>query len=421
MAPDHATSIVRAERTAAAATGATLLLVALKGVIGVVTGSAALIADAAHSAADLFALGASWAGLRLARRTPSARFPYGFYRAETLATLLVAVVILYLGLALLIGAAGSFDRMEPLSQPWLAVGCAIASIVTGIVLAIWEKRVSRATGSQSLAATADEAAMDAVSSVIVLVALLADVYAIPYVTGVATVLISLAVLRVGAYHGWLSVLALMDASVDPELEKAVTGDLLEIPEVRSVHKLRARRSGPYYFIEAHLHVAGSMDVMQSHAISHHAETTIRGKYPRVEAMTLHMEPYQSAKRRVLVPVDSGQGMDSEVSSHFGRAPTFLLVAVDSGEVTHTIAVANPLVGRRSRVGLGVVKRFVRKQDTSVALVREIGEIAFHALEDSTVEICRVSEGTAAEAVKDYLAGNLEALVEPTHALDESTD
>ena len=414
----RAQPIVRAERTAAAVSGATLLLAALKAAVGYSTGATLLIADAAHSGADLLALGASWFGLRLSRRSPTTRFPYGFYRAETLATLLIAGVIAYIGARLMVEGIATLRDTSPLQKPWLALGTAISSAAVGAALALWEKRVSKATGSQSLAATADEAVMDAVSSLVVFVALLAGTFSVPYITGAATILISLAVLRVAVYHGWLALLTLMDASVNPELERSVKAKLQSIREVRTVHKVRARRSGPYYFIEGHLHVDGSMDVTRSHALSHHAEVTIRAHHPRVEAVILHVEPYHSARRHVLVPAASAEGMDALVSTHFGRAPRFVIATVELEKVAATAQMENPFGTKKVRAGLAVINRLVRKEELDAVLVSEIGEIAYYALRDNSIEIYRVGETTVRAAVDAYMAGDLPPLLEPTHSSDE---
>jgi len=79
------------KRVAVAATLLTILLAVVKGVIGGLRGSPALTADAVHSFADTLAIFASWVGLKLAERPPTKRFPFGLYRAENLAALVVAV------------------------------------------------------------------------------------------------------------------------------------------------------------------------------------------------------------------------------------------------------------------------------------------------------------------------------------------
>ena len=69
----------------------------IKGVIGIISGSVSLQAQAVDSLTDLVSLVAVYAGLRLSRRPPNERFSYGYYRVETLVSLLVAVVILITG------------------------------------------------------------------------------------------------------------------------------------------------------------------------------------------------------------------------------------------------------------------------------------------------------------------------------------
>jgi len=281
-------TIAAARKTAAIAALATVVLAVSKAVVGTLAGSSALLADALHSTGDLIALTASWFGLSLAMRKPTDTFPYGFYRAETLAALACSGIILYLGCRLLVEGIGKLQEGSSLAYPVAAIGTAGVSVVVSSLLARWEKRVSLATGSQSLGAVADEARMDAVSSIVVIAALIAGKLELPYLEGVVTIGICALVLRVGLGNAWRAVLALMDASVDPELERDALKVLAEIPGVRNAHELRARRSGPFYFLEGHIHVAGSMDVTRSHALSHNAQVAIRNRRPDVEGVILHV-------------------------------------------------------------------------------------------------------------------------------------
>jgi cation diffusion facilitator family transporter len=411
--------IARAKHTAAVATAITGALVVLKIAAGYVAGSELLIADGIHSGADLLALAASWFGLRLASREATERFPYGFYRAETIATLLVAAVIVIMGGALFMDGIDAISAPVGISHTWLALGTAVISISVALFLAIWERRVSRETNSQSLAATADEAMMDMVSSAVVLGALAVSALNIPYVAAAATMLVSLAVLRVGLQHGWTALLTLMDASIDPELEKSLKEMLLDIPGVRHVHRVRARRSGPYYFTEGHIHVAGTMDVNRSHMLTHEAEKIIHGREPRVEGVILHVEPYHSDTRRVLVPIEDGDDLNSRICMHFGRAPRYLTASVQDGEITDVRIIENPFVGKKVRAGLAVINRFACELHLDAIAVREIGEIAFHAMRDCYIDILQCDDTTARECLRSYMAGELTYLTEATHSSEES--
>jgi len=410
--------VAKARRTARSAAVVVFLLALGKAIAGLLAGSAALLADALHSAADLLALGSSWFGLFLASRKPTERFPYGFYRAETFAALLGSVIILYLGGSLLHEGIFRITQAAVLARPGLAMLVAAASIVSAGALSRWERRVSIDTGSQSLAATADEARVDIYTSLLVFVSVSTSSFGIPYLEGIATVLISAVVLIVGLKNGWVALQALMDASVDPGLEREVKSIIDEIPGVRNVESIRARRSGPYYFIEGHVQVAGSMDVSRSHSLSHQAQRAIGERRADVEGVILHIEPYRSSFRKVLVPIQSPDGLLSRVEAHFGRAPWFVLATLRDKNVVGAEIEDNPFARKDVRAGLAVVNKFVRDRKLDAILVKDIGEIAFHALRDNGVEILRSGDGTVEQSLKDFVEMKLDFLSEPTHSSEK---
>jgi cation diffusion facilitator family transporter len=410
--------IIKARTTAAGAGGIVVLLALLKGTAGLLSGSAALLADALHSVADLLALGASWFGLHLATKKPTDRFPYGFYRVETFAALIASGIILFLGVRLFQTGAARLHQVSKLAHPPLAVAVAAISGIVAWWSSVWQKRAARAAGSQSLAATGDEARLDVGTSLLVLAALLASLNRIPYLEGVIAMAISGLVIWMGAKNAWLAFLSLTDASVDPALERGIAEILKEMPEVQKVEKLRARRSGPFYFVEGHIHVAGSMDVARSHALSHEAQRVIRKRFPEVEAVILHIEPSTKLVQQIIVPIKSPAGLWAEVETHFGRAPWFLIASLENRRILQSAVLENPFQQRTVRAGLAVINRFVKERGIDVALVREIGEISFHGLRDNLVEIYRVPQGLASEALEAYAAGRLKHLFSPTHSSED---
>ncbi len=413
--------LVKARRTAAIAAAITLLLAIIKATIGYVTGSTALVADALHSASDLLALAASWFGLSLAGRAPTRRFPYGFYRAETLAALLISGLVIYLGSALLWRGMAGLQTPIAVAHAVPAMAAAGLSVGVAFLLSRWETRVSDSTGSQSLAVTAAETRMDAYSSVLVFVSVLMSRLGWPSVEGVVTIIISGVVIWTGLKSGWGALLALMDASVDPGLEHEVASVLSGMPGVRRVEKVNSRKAGPYFFVEAHVWVAGSMDVNRSHALSHQAQRLVKERQPKVEGVILHLEPYRGSKRRVLVPVQSADGFSAQVEAHFGRAPWFLIAAVDGNGTIEIATEVNPFADKTVRAGLAVINRFVKEHELDAILLREIGEIAFHGLRDNGVEVLRSRAGTAEESLREYRAGRLEHLNAPTHSSEEKME
>jgi predicted Fe-Mo cluster-binding NifX family protein len=182
-----------------------------------------------------------------------------------------------------------------------------------------------------------------------------------------------------------------------------------------------RRAGPFYFAEGHIHVAGSMDVVRSHTLSHEAQHAIRRRFPEAEGVILHIEPSTKSIQKIILPLKSPEGLQTEVAKHFGRAPWFLIASLEEGHIAHHEVLENRCVERTVRAGLAVVNRFIKEREIDVALVREIGEISFHGLRDHLVEIYRAPEGLAGEVLQAYTAGCLERLLSPTHSSDDKLE
>jgi cation diffusion facilitator family transporter len=411
-------NLLRARQVAAWALLVTILLAGGKGVVGWLVGSSALMADALHSGTDVVARATTWFGLLMAARPATKRFPYGFYRAETLGALVASAAIIYLGASFIWQSVQALGEPMDLRLSGAGLAAAAVSMAVGFVLHRVAKKAGRETGSQSLAVTAEDARTDVLASGAVFVAVLCSRYRIAYVESVVTLLIAAVVLRAGLASLWVSLLSLMDASIDPELEREVAGIIADIPGVREVEKIHARRSGPFYFVDGHISVRPTMDVMRSHALAHRAQAEVRASCPRVEGVILHIEPYHGEAQKVLVPVESDAGLQAPLSEHFGRAPFFLVVALEEGEPAVVETLPNEFRRKAVRAGLAVIREFVKKRELDVVLVREIGEIAFHGLRDSFVDLFKARDATAGEALRAYAAGELRVLPEPTHTSEQ---
>jgi len=411
-------SLRRGRKVAAAATFATLLLTAVKAVVGYLSGSAALLADAVHSGSDVVAIFASWLGLKFAERKPTETFPYGFYKAETLATFLISGFILYAGVELLIEGVRKLGTTSDIDMPFLAMGVSLVSSAAALLIAVWEKKVGREINSQSLIANAEESQLDIISSLIVFAAILSSHLHVPHVEGAVTVAIASLVIWIGLKNGRISIYGLMDASLDPHLEEEIRGLIAGVPGVRDVGDVRIRRAGPFIFGDVGIEVERSLDVNRGHEISHRVVREVRARLPQVESLTVHIEPFIPSERKVMMPVESSEGLLSRISPHFGRAGFFAFVEL-SGDVVEGFYIReNPFRGKRVRAGLAVVNRFIEEGRVDTVIVREIGEIGFHTLSDHYIDIYRAEGNTVKEVLQKLISGSLPRLEEPTHGSEE---
>jgi cation diffusion facilitator family transporter len=142
--------MLSAERVSVYSILINLALVGLKGCLGVLSGSLAVLADTVHSLSDVVAAGAVWLGLRLSQRQ-SAQFPYGLYKVENLVSLGVAFAIFFAAYEI-----GREAFLSPPAGPLRHVPLAMAAMLLEVLLAFafsrYERRAAEEIGSPSLQA-----------------------------------------------------------------------------------------------------------------------------------------------------------------------------------------------------------------------------------------------------------------------------
>lgn len=410
-------NLKKGEKVAGIATIVTLFLSAGKAIAGFFSGSVALMADAIHSGADVVAIFASWFGLKISQRKATEKFPYGYYKAENLATLVVSAFIFYAAYEIFIESYQKLFTIGELNIPFVALGVSLASSVISLFIAHYEKKVGEEINSQSLIANSQESRMDVIASFIVFAGILFSYFGISYVEAGIGILLSLLIFKIAFENGKISVYSLMDASLDKELNDKVKKQIMKIKGVRKLNSLRLRQSGPFQFGEASLEVSKALDVKRAHEIADNIEDSIKKIFPQIESFSVHIEPYQKTDVKILIPITSDKGLDSEPMGHFGRADKFLFVRISNKRIKTHYVKQNPYKDKDVRAGLAAAKD-VLDENIDAIVLEKIGEISFHTLRDGLVDIYHLKGSTAKEVLDNFIGGRLEILEKPTHDSDK---
>ncbi|MDZ7801684.1 MAG: cation diffusion facilitator family transporter [Trueperaceae bacterium] len=286
--PDHDRARLRAARLSLV--GAVVVL-ALKVIAWLATGSVGLASDAAESTVNVVAGFTLLLALRLARTPPDYEHPYGHEKVEDLSSAFEAALIL--GAALLIAgtAVGRLIDPQPLGRMQVGLGVAAASAALNAGLGAWLWREGRRLRSVALRTNARHLGTDVLTSVGVIIGVAAV-----GVTGVLRLdpLIALVVAAHIAVQGvrvlQRSVSQLMDERLPPDEEARVIGALEGHPEILGYHRLRSRRAGRARFMEVDVFVAPTMPVADAHALVERVEDEIRRALPNLVS-TVHVEPF----------------------------------------------------------------------------------------------------------------------------------
>jgi cation diffusion facilitator family transporter len=283
---------VDATRAAVWGLGVNIFLMIAKLVGGIMTGSAALIADAVNSIGDVASALAVRAALKLAQIDEDDDHPYGHTKAESIAGLCVALLVAFSAGLLALETAKRFGG--ELRVPGLIAG--VIAAVCGIVKEViyrYTLRVAQRLDSSALKAAAWDHRSDALGSGVVAISLLIAPYAGsvgPYLDPIAALCVCAMLVHTGARIFTSTAGELMDQQADDKVMQRVREIGEQVAGVVEVEKLRVRKSGLEYFIEIHVQVDGKLSVDEGHRIGHDVKDKLLAELPRVRDVHVHIEP-----------------------------------------------------------------------------------------------------------------------------------
>ncbi len=391
---------------------ATVFFAVAKAVVGLASGSVVLLADAIHSAADSFSTFAAWFGLKIAQRKPSEKFPYGFYKAENITAFLISLLILFAGYSIVKESYQKIFVDYELGVPLIAISVAILDAIVMFIVGTYEMKVGKKINSQSLVADGKESRLHILSSSIVLVGLVSKVAGIGYLEGVMGIILSLFIFQVGIEAARDSIFALMDVSPSKDIEKKVEDILNKVSGLREFENLRLRKSGPFVFGEVKAKIGKSIDVKRAYEISTKIEKDIKNKIGIVDSFVVSLEPFETGKKKICVPIRQGKDLNTEVADHFGRADNFIFLETDKREIKDFYIKENPYKEEKIRAGLKA-SLFVIKEKIDSIITKEMGPISIHTLRDNIVDVYLAKDGTVKNNINLLFDNKLELLKEPT--------
>jgi cation diffusion facilitator family transporter len=373
-------------------------------IVAFLSGSVGLLAKGIDSLSDLIAIATVFLGLWIAQRDPSQKYPYGYFKAETMAALIVAFFIFITGLGVLWQAFQRILFPTELSFIGLALVVSLASIPVIFVMSWYLKRVGRETGSNAVYNKGQEFQMDILASIAVIFGLIFAFFGLPWVESIVGFIIGLFILRSSFLLAHESVLILMDAGQDPERIKAIEQIALPILGVLGVHAIKLRRAGPICFGEMHLEVAGKTTVLQSHLLAEEISSRVKEAYPDVLSFLVHVEPVLPTTFRVAFPVDQQVATpNSNPSTHFGSTPYFIVMDIDQRKIALWEVIPNPAAKDSRQRGKNTAHLLIDAK-VEIVFAEKMGETPLSILRNHLIHVYKQNSQTSCHK-------NLEAYLE----------
>jgi cation diffusion facilitator family transporter len=260
---------------------------------GILGHSYALVADAIESTSDVLASLIVYGGLRLATRTATEEYPFGFARAEQVAAAIVGVMLIGAGIGISIEAIREIRTPDHAPAPFTLVVLVLV-IVIKEVLFRYVRRAGGQLGSSAIAADAWHHRSDAMTSAAAFVGISIALIKGPgweSADDYAALVASAILIGNGVSIIRPAIGDLMDRAPSADLIARVTSIAERVPEVKLVEKVMIRKAGVGFFVDLHVQAAPSMSLQEAHALSGKVKSAIRAEEPRVLGALIHMEPF----------------------------------------------------------------------------------------------------------------------------------
>jgi cation diffusion facilitator family transporter len=275
-------------------------LTTFKIVVGLLTNSLGILAEAAHSALDLAAAAMTFFAVRIADKPADREHPFGHGKVESISALFETLLLLATSAWIM------YEASRRLMASGVEVEISIWSFLvmgTSIIVDFTRSRIlmsaAKKHNSQALEADALHFSTDIWSSSVVILGLIGVLVARAFpalvwlekADAVAALFVAVIVIYVSGQLGVRAIQTLIDAAPkNGEMEKIIE-TVSALNQVHDVHAVRIRPSGAGWFVDMHVTMNGDLSLTESHAVTEKIEAIVAGILPKSD-VTVHVEPFE---------------------------------------------------------------------------------------------------------------------------------
>ena len=268
------------------------VLSVLKIIVGIMAGSLAVVADGIDSASDVLTSLITLFTAHIIGRPPDLKYPYGYNKADTIATKLLAFIIFFAGAQLAISTSHRLIYPTVSEIPdTIAIYVILLSIIGKYALAFYLKKTGKSIDSQMLIANARNMQNDVVISISVLIGLVFTfIFKLPIIDLITAFLVSIYIMFVAFRIFMQSNKDLMDGIDDPNIYQKIITAVKSIDGVTNPHRIRVRKMAHQYIVALDVEIDGSMSLLEAHELSSRVEIEIKKVLPNTYDVLVHPEP-----------------------------------------------------------------------------------------------------------------------------------
>jgi len=266
-----------------------IFLLIIKGSIGFICNSQAMIADAVNSASDIFASLMTFIGNKIASEPQDESHNLGHGKAEYIFSLFISISMIVVSVKLLYDSILSLIHGSNFEFSWFLVLVCIITIVVKILLFLYTNILSKKYNNILLEANKKDHRNDCIVTTFTLISVILSLFNIYWFDGIVGIGISLWICYTGVKIFIESYNILMDKSIDPETKDLILDLIKCFPKIKKIDNFSSSPVGYQYFISLTIYVDGNMSTFDSHGLADDIENQI-SKLDKVYKTVVHVNP-----------------------------------------------------------------------------------------------------------------------------------
>ncbi len=314
-------------------------LTVIKILAGVMGHSAAMIAEGLHSSTDLISDFAVLIGLHMAKKDADADHPYGHGKYEAVATLFLALALIGVALGIVLDAAHRIHDGNLPTPEMIALYVALLSIAAKEAMFRYSRRIGVKYNAKIVLAAAWQHRADAVASLAALMGIAGAIMGWPILDPIAAIAVAGFIAKVGGEFTVQALRELTDSmeAIDQDVRGQITQILASLPEVKSIHMMKARRLGGDILVDAHLVVQEDISVSEGHQVAEKMRKHLFSEVKSITDAMIHIDtvtdqeeermPIYAGRQVLQQRVDAVLGEFSELVRLEGLMPHYTLKGI----------------------------------------------------------------------------------------------
>lgn len=266
-----------------------IFLLIIKFIVGFLSKSQALIADAANSAGDIFASLMSYIGGKISKVPSDESHNFGHGKAEYIFSLFISISMIFVALKLIYDSVFSLFNQKEIAVPNLAIIVCIITITVKLLLFVYTKFLSNRTDSILITALKQDHRNDCIVTTFTLISIVLSMFGIYWFDGVVGIGISILICITGIKLFIDSYNVLMDSSMDVNTREKILNIVKKYKDIQKTDHLTSKPVGYKYLVSIYIYVDGNMSTFESHKIADELEKELNA-LESVYLSIIHVNP-----------------------------------------------------------------------------------------------------------------------------------